>query len=116
MNSIDQFIESEAKVIRRNAQKIHNEEEKIRIVIEGIRNEISINELCLREGIDTNLFYKWSREFMETNRGRFVGDTRGDATPVEVHQIKNQNMFLRRLVAELSRENNLLKNRLNCAS
>jgi len=116
MNSTDQFIETEAKVIRRYTQKIHTEEEKIRIVIEGIRNEISITELCCRESIDTNLFYKWSREFMETNKGRFVGDTRSDATSVEVHQMKNQNMFLRRLVAELSRENNLLKNRLNCAS
>ena len=53
---------------------------------------------------------------METNKGRFVGDTGSAATSVEVHQMKNQNMFLRRLVAELSRENNLLKNRLNCAS
>lgn len=116
MNSIDQFIETEKKAPRRFVQKIHTEEEKIRIVIEGIRNEISVNELCCREGIDTNLFYKWSREYMETNSGRFVGDTRSDATSVEVHQMKNQNMFLRRLVAELSRENNLLKNRMNCAS
>jgi len=116
MNSIDQFIETEARAQRRFTQKIHTEEDKIRIVIEGIRNEISINELCCREGIDTNLFYKWSREFMETNRGRFVGDTGSATTSVEVHQMKNQNMFLRRLVAELSRENNLLKNRLNCAS
>jgi transposase len=115
MNSIDQFIETEEKVIRRYAQ-IHTEEEKIRIVIEGIRNEISINELCCREGIDTNLFYKWSREFMETNKGRFIGESKSEATSADVHQKKNQNMFLRRLVAELSRENNLLKNRLNCAS
>ena len=116
MNSIDQFIGTEAKAPRRFTQKIYTEEDKIRIVIEGIRNEISINELCCREGIDTNLFYKWSREFMETNKGRFVGDTGSATTSVEVHQMKNQNMFLRRLVAELSRENNLLKNRLNCAS
>jgi len=116
MNSIDQFIETEARTSRRFVQKIHTEEDKIRIVIEGILNEISVNELCCREGIDTNLFYKWSREFMETNKGRFLGDTGSAATSVEVHQMKNQNMFLRRLVAELSRENNVLKNRLNCAS
>ncbi len=116
MNSIHQFIGTEAKVFSRYTQKIHTEEEKIRIVIEGICNETSINELCCRKGIDKNLFYKWSGEFMETSKGRFVSDAQSEAASVEIQHIKNQNMFLRRLVAELSRENNLLKNRLNCAS
>ena len=68
------------KDIRRRTRKQHSAEEKIRIVLEGLRGEESITELCRREGIATSLYYSWSKEFLEAGKKRLAGDTARQAT------------------------------------
>ena len=82
------------------------------IVIEGLRGESSIAELCRREDINANLFYKWSKDFLEAGKNRLNGDIKREATTTEVHHLKNENMDLKQLVAELSLENRMLKKSL----
>ena len=72
------------KDIRRRTRKQHSAEEKIRIVLEGLRGEESISELCRREGIATSLYYKWSKEFLEAGKKRLAGDTMRQASTPEV--------------------------------
>ena len=72
MNQKKQTVESKVKEIRRHTRKKYSAEEKIRIVIEGLRGEISIAELCRKEGINANLYYNWSKDFLETNDHIFV--------------------------------------------
>ncbi len=69
------------KDIRRATRKRHSSEEKIRIVLEGLRGEDSIAELCRREGINQNLYYRWSKEFLEAGKKRLAGDTARETTP-----------------------------------
>jgi len=111
MNTKKQSAESKVKEIRRHTRKKYSAEEKIRIVIEGLRGESSIAELCRREGINANLYYNWSKEFLEAGKGRLAGDIKREATTTEVHELKNENMELKQLVAELSLE--LRKNKKN---
>ncbi len=111
MNQKKQTAESKVKEIRRHTRKKYSAEEKIRIVIEGIRGESSIAELCRKEGINANLYYNWSKDFLEAGKRRLAGDTKRDATTSEVHDLKNENMELKQLVAELSLE--LRKNKKN---
>ena len=107
-----QSAESKVKEIRRHTRKQYSAEEKIRIVIEGIRGETSVAELCRREGINANLYYKWSKDFLEAGKSRLNGDIKREATTSEVHYLKNENMDLKQLVAELSLENRMLKKSL----
>ncbi len=111
MNQKKQTAESKVKEIRRHTRKKYSAEEKIRIVIEGLRGEISIAELCRKEGINANLYYNWSKDFMEAGKRRLAGDIKREATTNEVHVLKNENMDLKQLVAELSLE--LRKNKKN---
>jgi transposase len=111
MNQKKQTAESKVKEIRRHNRKKYSAEEKIRIVIEGLRGEISIAELCRKEGINANLYYKWSKDFLEAGKRRLAGDIKREATTNEVHELKNENMDLKQLVAELSLE--LRKNKKN---
>jgi transposase len=111
MNTKKQSAESKVKEIRRHTRKKYSAEEKIRIVIEGLRGESSIAELCRREGINANLYYNWSKDFLEAGKGRLAGDIKREATTTEVHELKNENMELKQLVAELSLE--LRKNKKN---
>jgi transposase len=111
MNQKKQTAESKVKEIRRHTRKKYSAEEKIRIVIEGIRGESSIAELCRKEGINANLYYNWSKDFLEAGKRRLAGDTKRAATTSEVHDLKNENMELKQLVAELSLE--LRKNKKN---
>ena len=111
MNQKKQTAESKVKEIRRHTRKKYSAEEKIRIVIEGLRGEISIAELCRKEGINANLYYNWSKDFMEAGKRRLAGDIKREATTNEVHSLKNENMDLKQLVAELSLE--LRKNKKN---
>ncbi len=104
MNSKRQTAELKVKEIRRHTRKKYSAEEKIRIVIEGLRGETTIAELCRREGINANLYYKWSKDFLEAGKSRLDGDIRREATTGEVHHLKNENMDLKQLVAELSLE------------
>ncbi|MCH7657443.1 MAG: transposase [Bacteroidetes bacterium] len=111
MNQKKQTVESKVKEIRRHTRKKYSAEEKIRIVIEGLRGEISIAELCRKEGINANLYYNWSKDFLEAGKRRLAGDIKREATTNEVHVLKNENMDLKQLVAELSLE--LRRNKKN---
>jgi transposase len=90
--------------LKRKTRKAYSSEEKIRIVIEGIRGELSIAELCRREGIHQANYYKWSKDFLEAGKHRLNGDTTREANSSEVQQLKGENASLKELVAELSLE------------
>ncbi len=101
--------EKVVKNIRRATRKRHSSEEKIRIVLEGLRGEDSIAELCRREGINQNLYYRWSKEFLEAGKKRLAGDTAREATSDEVKGLRKEAVALKEVVAELTLENRLLK-------
>lgn len=95
--------------IKRNTRRKYSSEEKIRIVIEGMRGETSIAELCRREGIAQNLYYRWSKDFMESGKKRLDGDTKREANTSEVQSLKKENAQLKEAVAELLLQNRILK-------
>ena len=97
------------KDIRRRTRKRHSAEEKIRIVLEGLRGEESIAELCRREGIAQSLYYSWSKEFLEAGKRRLAGDTARQATSPEVKELRAEASALKEAVADLMLENRLLK-------
>ena len=101
--------EKTVKDIRRASRKRHATEEKIRIVLEGLRGEYSIAELCRREGIAQSLYYSWSKEFLEAGKRRLAGDTAREATSPEVKDLRREASDLKEVVAELTVENRLLK-------
>ena len=101
--------QSTIDTIRRRTQRKHSAEEKIRIVLEGLRGEASIAELCRREGIAQSLYYKWSKEFLEAGKARLTGDTQRQATSHEVDDIRRENEQLKQVVAELLLKNRVLK-------
>ena len=101
--------ESVVRDIRRNTRRKYSTEEKIRIVLEGLKGEVSIAELCRREGIVSNLYYRWSKDFLEAGKKRLSGDTAREATSSEVTDLRSENDQLKQLVAELSLNNRLLK-------
>ena len=94
---------------RRATRKQYSAEEKIRIVLDGLRGEISIAELCRREGIAESLYYSWSKEFLEAGKRRLAGDTAWSATTSEVKDLKRQAQELKEVVAEQALELRLLK-------
>ncbi len=95
--------------IRRKTRKQYSAEEKIRVVLDGLRGEDSIAALCRREGIAESLYYSWSKEFLEAGKKRLAGDTARQATSGEVKDLKHEMRDMKELVAELSLENRLLK-------
>ncbi len=95
--------------IRRKTRRRFSAEEKIRIVLEGLRGEESIAALCRREGLNPNLYYRWSKEFLEAGKKRLLGDTTREATSTEVADVRKDVAELKQVVAELVRENRLLK-------
>ena len=97
------------KNIKRNTRKSYSSEEKIRIVLEGLRGEISIAELCRREGIYPNIYYRWSKDFLEAGKKRLEGDTVREATSSEVSDLKKENNQLKQVVADLFLKNRILK-------
>ena len=101
--------EKVVKDIRRATRKQYSAEEKIRIVVDGLRGEDSIAELCRREGIHQNLYYRWSKEFLEAGKKRLAGDTAREATSEEVKGLRREAVQLKEVVAELTLENRLLK-------
>ena len=101
--------ESKVREIRRKTRRKYSAEEKIRIVLDGLRGEDSIVELCRREGIVPNLYYNWSKEFLEAGKRRLQGDTKRQATSPEVADLRQENGQLKELVADLSLRNALLK-------
>ena len=97
------------KDIRRATRKQYGAEEKIRIVLEGLRGEDSIAELCRREGIAPGVYYKWSKEFLEAGKRRLAGDTVRAATNDEVRDLRREARELKEVVAEQTLEMRLLK-------
>ena len=107
-----QGSESIVREIKRKTRRVFNAEEKIRIVVEGLRGEESIAVICRREGIHPSQYYKWSKEFLEAGKKRLNGDTVREATSPEVGELREENDALKQLVAELSLKNRVLKKSL----
>ena len=97
------------KDIKRATRKHYSSEEKIRIVLDGLRGEDSIAELCRREGISQGIYYKWSKDFMEAGKRRLAGDTARAATTDEVKDLRREAHDLKEVVAEQTLELRLLK-------
>ena len=97
------------KDIRRAARKQYSAEEKIRIVLDGLRGEYSIAELCRREGIAESLYYAWSKEFLEAGKRKLNADTERAASTPEVKDLRREVRDMKELVADLTLENRLLK-------
>ena len=97
------------KDIRRQTRKRHSTEEKIRVVLAGLRGDDSIAELCRQEGIAQSLYYSWSKEFLEAGKKRLAGDTSRAATSGEVKELRSESVALKEVVADLILENRLLK-------
>ena len=107
-----QSTEAAVREIRRRARRRFSAEEKIRIVLEGLRGEDSVAELCRREGIASNLYYRWSKEFLEAGKKRLNGDTVREATSDEVKVLRLENRELKEVVAEMTLKNRVLKKSL----
>ncbi len=101
--------EKAVRDIRRATRRRFAAEEKIRIVLEGLRGEESIAELCRKEGINQNLYYRWSKEFLEAGKKRLAGDTVREASSDEVKSLRSEASQLKELLAEVMIENRLLK-------
>ena len=97
------------KDIRRATRKHYTAEDKIRIVLDGLRGEDSIAALCRREGIAESLYYSWSKEFLEAGKRRLAGDTARAATTDEVKDLRHEARALKEVVAEQALEIRLLK-------
>ena len=95
--------------VRVAARRKYTPEEKIRIVLEGFRREVTVNDLCRREGIKPSAYYAWTKEFMEAGKERLSRDAARDATRQEVEALKRENAELKHLVAEVSLEAYRLK-------
>ncbi len=90
--------------VRVTARRKYSPEEKVRIVLEGFRREVAVNELCRREGIKPGAYYAWTKDFMEAGKERLTRDAVRDATRQEIEQIKRESTDLKHLVADLSLE------------
>jgi transposase len=104
-----QSVQETVRDIRRATRRQFSAEEKIRIVLEGLRGEDSIAELCRKEGIAQNLYYRWSKEFLEAGKKRLAGDTAREASSDEVKQLRTEARQLKEALAEVTLENRLLK-------
>lgn len=90
--------------VRSVTRRKYTSEEKIRIVLEGFRREVTVNDLCRREGIKPHSYYSWTKEFMEAGKERLARDAVRDATQREVQQLRRENEELKQLVGDLSLE------------
>ena len=105
-----EFVVREIKI---KTRRKFNSEEKIRIILEGLKGEDSIAEICRREGIAPSVYYKWSKTFLEAGKKRLNGDTAREANSDEVTELRTENDQLKQLVAELSLKNRVLKKSLS---
>ena len=97
------------KAIHRRTRRKYSAKEKIRIVLEGLRGEDSIAELCRREGLNQNVYYRWSKEFLEAGKQRLSGNTRREATSDEVGELRKENNQLKQVLADTVLKNTVLK-------
>jgi transposase len=107
-----QSTEAAVREIRRRTRRKFSPEEKVRIVLEGLRGEQSVSELCRREGIAANLYFRWSKEFLEAGKKQLAGDTVREATSDEVKGLRSENRELNEVVAEITLSNRVLKQSL----
>ena len=105
--------ESVVREIKRKTRRKFNPEEKIRIILEGLKGEESIAAICRREGMAPSLYYKWSKSFLEAGKKRLKGDTMREANSDDVSELRKENEQLKQLVAELSLKNRVLKKSLS---
>ncbi len=105
MGAADKLV----KGIKRKTRKQYSADEKIRIVLAGLRGEESIAALCRREGIRESLYYTWSKEFLKAGKQRLAGDIARQATSPEVKGLRSEATALKEVVADLNLENRLLK-------
>ena len=103
--------EKTVREIKRKTRRKYTAEEKIRIILDGLRGEDSIAEICRREGIHQNMYYKWSRDFLEAGKKRLAGDTMREANTTEVKELRQENMHLKHLVADIALKHSMLKKR-----
>ncbi len=94
--------------IKRHTRKQYSSEDKIRIVLDGLRGEDSVAALCRKEGINPNVDYRWSKEFMEAGKQRLAGDTVREASSDEVKELRAESTALKEALGELLMENKLL--------
>ena len=106
-------VEERLKDIKRRTRKKYTAEEKLRIVLEGIKGESSIAELCRREGIHANQYYTWSKEFLDAGKQRLSGNTKREATSPEVENLRKENAELKTALAEVFLKNQILKKSLH---
>jgi transposase len=104
--------EAVVRDIRRKSRRRFSAEDKIRIVLEGLRGEHSVAELCRREGIVSNLYYRWSKDFLEAGKKRLAGDVVREATSNEVKGLRHENTELKQALAEVTLKNRVLKKSL----
>lgn len=100
------------KDIRRNTKRIFSSEQKVLIVMEGIRGELSVAELCRKYGISDSTYYKWNKEFIEAGKARLEGDILREATSAEVQELRTQNQDLKLALAELVLRYDIVKKSL----
>ena len=100
------------KQIRRATRRRFTAEEKIRVVLEGLRGEIPITDLCRKEGIQSSIYSKWSKAFLDSGKNGLIRETSRDATSGEVRRLKEENEALKKAVAEMVLENQKLKKRM----
>lgn len=112
-NKEKQTAGSYIKEIRRRTRRKFSSEEKIRIVLEGLRGEESVKEICRKYAIHDNQYYKWNKEFMEAGKKRLSGDTVREASSDDVNELRSENQQLKNVVADLSLQNHILKKSLN---
>jgi transposase len=110
---VKQPAEDVIRDIRRATRRHFSAEEKIRIVLDDLRGEESIAEICRREGIASSMYYGWSKEFLEAGKKRLAGDTARSATSDEVKALRREALSLKEAVADLTLENRLLKKSMN---
>lgn len=108
-----QSPESVVREIKRKTRRKFSSEEKIRIILEGLKGEESIATICRREGIAPTLYYKWSKAFLEAGKRRLQGDTVREASSNDVTDLRKENEQLKQLVAEVSLKNRVLKKSLS---
>jgi len=102
-------VERRVKAIKRNTRKQYSAEEKIRIILEGLRGEDSIASICRKESIAQNLYYKWSKDFLEAGKKRLSGDIIREANSTEVDALRSENNHLKQLYASLAMKADVLK-------
>ncbi len=112
MSTRRQIAEHKAKELRKHVRQTYSPEEKLRIVLLGMKGDSNISELCQKEGINPNLYQIWSKEFLEGGRSRLAGEYSKEDNSGEIQLLKNENTELKQLVAELILEVRSLRKRL----